>query len=310
MKTNAVKADRSLYKNGYAVQETEWPTLILIGLNYALFIGLTLYFAEFSWWLILPLAAFQQALFGSLQHEVLHGHPTRYQWLNELLVFPALNLWIPYPIYKKSHLIHHNNQHLTDPVRDPESFYIPEQRWQTMPAWQQAYQRFYHTFAGRILWGPLHVVFSLFYYETRALLAGDTAKWRIWGIHVIACLPVVWWVFGVCEIPVWQYLLLFIYPGLSLTLIRSYLEHRAVPDPGHRSVIVEAGPFFSLLFLNNNLHAVHHANPGLAWYRIPAVWRAERERVLQRNDAYYYPGYGAVLRQYFLRKKEDPCFRL
>ena len=171
LKTNAVKADRSLYKNGYAVQETEWPTLILIGLNYALFIGLTLYFAEFSWWLILPLAAFQQALFGSLQHEVLHGHPTRYEWLNELLVFPALNLWIPYPIYKKSHLIHHNNQRLTDPVRDPESFYIPEQRWQTMPAWQQAYQRFYHTFAGRILWGPLHVVFSLFYYEARALLA-------------------------------------------------------------------------------------------------------------------------------------------
>ena len=103
---------------------------------------------------------------------------------------------------------------------------------------------------------------------------------------------------------------MFVYPGVALTLVRSYLEHRVIADPQQRSVIVEAGPLLSLLFLNNNLHAVHHAYPRLAWYKIPAVWRAERERVLRDNGGYYFAGYGVVLRQYFSRAKEFPCFRL
>lgn len=301
---------KPLNKRTLSTQKTEWPTIVLIWLNYTLFACLTFYYQQLSWWLILPLAAFQQALFSSLQHEVLHGHPTSRQWLNELLVFPAVNLWIPYPIYKESHLIHHNNQHLTDPARDPESFYIPAQRWQQLPAWQQAYYRFYHTFAGRILWGPIHVIGSLFYHEVPKLLAGDNKAWRIWSLHALSCSLVLYWLIAVCQMPLWQYLLVFIYPGVVLTLIRSYLEHRAADDPQHRSVIVEAGPFFSLLFLNNNLHAVHHEQPRLAWYKIPAVWRTEREKVLEQNAGYYFESYWAVMRQYFGRAKEDPCFRL
>ncbi len=292
------------------VQSTEWPTVLLIGLNYGLFIVLTLVYEPALWWLILPLAALQQTLFGSLQHEVLHGHPTSSQWLNELIIAPALNLWIPYTIYKESHLIHHNNQHLTNPARDPESFYIDPERWNHLPKWQQTYHRFYHTFAGRILWGPVHIVAMLFYHEGCKLLAGDRKAWRIWGMHALVCMPVLYWIMVVCEIALWQYLLVFVYPGVALTLIRSYLEHRAVADPQQRSAIVEAGPLLSLLFLNNNLHAVHHVYPRLAWYKIPAVWRAEREQVLRDNGGYYFAGYGAVVRQYFGRAKEDPCFRL
>ena len=297
-------------KAANTVQATEWPTLILIGLNYTLFIVLTMAYEPSFWWLILPFAAMQQALFGSLQHEVLHGHPTSRQWLNEAIIFPALNLWIPYPIYKESHLIHHNNQHLTNPARDPESFYIAPEQWEKLAKWQQAYYRLYHTFAGRILWGPIHIVGTLFYQEGRKLLKGDSKTWRVWGLHTLACIPVLYWIVVVCKIALWQYLLVFIYPGIALTLIRSYLEHRAVADPQQRSAIVETGPLLSLLFLNNNLHAVHHAYPRMAWYKIPAVWRAEKQKILQGNGGYYFAGYWDVLRQYFGRAKENPCFRL
>ena len=70
-----------------------------------------------------------------------------------------------------------------------------------------------------------------------------------------------------------RYLLLFVYPGTSLTLLRSFAEHPAATEPGHRVAIVErAGPF-SLVFLNNNLHAAHHRAPGIAWYRLPDFHR-------------------------------------
>src|SRR3546814_3895233 len=73
------------------------------------------------------------------------------------------------------------------------------------------------------------------------------------------------------------YLLLFVYPGIALSLVRSFLEHQARPEVSERSVIVESGPLMSLLFLNNNLHLVHHDKPGLPWYRIPAFYRQRRD---------------------------------
>ena len=59
-------------------------------------------------------------------------------------------------------------------------------------------------------------------------------------------------------------------------MIRTYLEHQAAEETEARTVIVERGGPFALLFLNNNLHAVHHERPSVPWYRIPAIYRAER----------------------------------
>ena len=62
--------------------------------------------------------------------------------------------------------------------------------------------------------------------------------------------------------------------------------------------------FWRLLFLNNNFHAVHHDRPSLAWYKLGALWRSDREEVLARNGGYLIPGYGAVLRRWGLRQRE------
>ena len=74
----------------------EWPTVILIILTYGAMATLMWFYYALPFWVIMPLAGYLIALHGSLQHEVLHGHPTRYALLNELLVAINFSLNFPY----------------------------------------------------------------------------------------------------------------------------------------------------------------------------------------------------------------------
>jgi fatty acid desaturase len=93
------------------------------------------------------------------------------------------------------------------------------------------------------------------------------------------------------------------YPGISLIMIRSFIEHRAHETPKMRTAVVESGPFFSLLFLNNNLHRVHHERPGIAWYLLPGMYRSERERYLADTGGYLVHGYSEVVRRWLLNPR-------
>ena len=72
--------------------------------------------------------------------------------------------------------------------------------------------------------------------------------------------------------------------------------------------IVEAAPVWSLLYLNNNLHVAHHTRPSLAWYRLPAYYRAERAALIARNRGYVIHGYGEIFRRYLVRSKEPVAY--
>ena len=128
----------------------------------------------------------------------------------------------------------------------------------------------------------------------------------LWLRHGATSAVVLWWVGSVCGIALWQYLLLFVWPGTSLTLLRSFAEHRPAKHAAHRSAIVEAGPAFRLLYLNNNYHALHHQRPALPWYELPAAYHRQRERLLRENGGYLFAGYGQILRRYLLRAKDTP----
>ena len=82
------------------------------------------------------------------------------------------------------------------------------------------------------------------------------------------CVPVLIWVIGVCGMPVWVYLACFIYPGMSLAMVRSFAEHRAAVEPEKRTAIVENARILGPLFLYNNLHVAHHLRGGLPWYQL------------------------------------------
>lgn len=284
----------------------EWPTVAVAVVIYSGFGLLTWNYDVLPWWLILPLGTCLVAWHGSLQHEAVHRHPTPWLRINELLVFPSLWLWMPYRIYRQTHLAHHNDKVLTDPTEDPESYYVTQESWATMGPLTRGFLMLHNTSWGRLLFGPLRAAYRLLQAEGRNLLAGDSSNVTAWLLHVLSVSVVLGWVLWICGIPFLEYLLLFVYPGISLTLLRSFLEHRAAPLAGHRTVIVEAGPIMSLLLFNNNLHVVHHAEPGLAWYDIPARYRARRAEFLAGNGDYCYSGYGQVILRHFLSPKETP----
>lgn len=282
----------------------EWPTLVVAALIYAGFAGLTWHYHALPWWLVLALGGYLVAWHGSLQHEAVHGHPTRWPWVNELLAFPSLWLWMPYRVYRVTHLQHHATPSLTDPIDDPESYYLTPEAWQRSGAFMRLVWRINNTSAGRLFIGPPIVVTLLIIGQVRRLARGDTSMLLGWLLHMVSCGIVLFWVLSICHVPLIDYLIFFVYPGISLTLLRSFLEHQANAEPEHRTVIVESNPIMSLLYLYNNLHALHHAVPHVPWYQLPSHYHKQRAALLTNNGDYRYQGYGTVILRYLLWPKE------
>jgi fatty acid desaturase len=282
----------------------EWPTLIIACVIYGAFGLLTWNYDLLAWWLVVPLAGYLLAWHGSLQHEAVHCHPTRWPLLNEALVFPSLWLWMPYRLYRKLHLAHHVNDRLTDPLEDPESYYLSPEAWAHAGPLHRGFLTLQNSAAGRLLLGPLYCCGKLFVVETARLLKGDTGHLGFWILHLAGAALALVWVMGVCGIGFVEYLAFFVYPSISLTLLRSFLEHQAREEASERSVIIEAELPMSLLYLNNNLHAVHHETPGTAWYRLPALYQARKNEILAENGGYFFKGYAQVVARYLFRPKE------
>ncbi len=243
-------------------------------------------------------------LHSSLQHECLHGHPTRSRRLNELLVLPALGLFVPYRRFRDLHVRHHVDERLTDPYDDPESWYVDALRWQRAGAVLRGLLSANATLGGRLVLGPLLGLAGFWRAEAAALRANESGVRRGWALHVAALAPVLA-VLGVAGLHPLVYAALVALPAMSVLMIRTFVEHRAAARVAERTAVVEAGAVLSLLFLNNNLHAVHHAAPSIPWYALPAAWRATRGAVLQGNGAYHFPGgYAEVAARWLWRARE------
>ena len=288
----------------------EWPTLGVALCVYGGFLGVTAYHAALPWWLTIILGAWIGAWQASLQHEILHGHPTRWRRLNHLLARPSLVLWLPFDLYRRSHLAHHVDSRLTDPLEDPESFYVTPSTWARLGWMRRGLLWMHNTLAGRLLLGPPRVIGRTLIGEVRGLVNGDVRRRRDWSAHGVALALLFGWTFGIAGMPVWEYVLGFVYGGTALMLLRSFLEHQAAEAVTKRTVVVDAEWPFRLLFLNNNLHAVHHDRPRQPWYRLPRIYRDQRDTYLAENGHYHYNSYWSIIRRYLLRPKEPPVHPL
>ena len=281
----------------------EWPTLRLI-LGCYLIWALSTTVLSALW---LPAGIFVTALSislqSSLQHEVIHGHPFRSKVLNMAMVFPALSLAIPYLRFRATHLAHHRETHLTDPYDDPESNYLDPGVWIKLPTAVRIVLTFNNTLLGRLLIGPLVSQGAFLISEARAIRAGDRDVLAGWLWHIPAVAIVLTWLAWVALMPLWAYALAA-YAGLSILKIRTFLEHQACARASNRTVIIEDRGPLALIFLNNNFHVVHHAHPGLPWYRLPEVYFANRDRYLARNGGYVFKSYRDVFARYFFRPKD------
>jgi fatty acid desaturase len=213
---------------------------------------------------------------------------------------------LPFGIYREHHLAHHRSPELTNPIDDPESFYVTRGWWDRAGGVRRAFARARMTLAGRLILGPPSVAFGFLRDELSALARGNTSHLRAWATHLLGLAVVLAWLTFAARMSLLRYVLCFAYPGMALTLLRSFAEHRPAATAGHRSVIVEAGAVARLLYLNNNLHVVHHDEPALPWYELPARYVARRREVLDSNGGYLLPGYLWVAARYGLRVKDSP----
>ncbi len=280
----------------------EWATFALIIACYSAWLGAIFWLAGISLWVAIPFMGLVAALHSSLTHEALHGHPFRQKWLNEALMAMPLTLFIPYNRFRDLHLAHHCDANLTDPYDDPETNYLDPQVWASLSGWQRRMYQVNNTLLGRMILGPAIGQVAFLRDELRGALRGDRAILLAWALHMPGVVATLW-IVALSQMPIWAFAL-SAYIGLGLVKIRTFLEHRAHEKSRARTVIVEDRGILAFLFLNNNLHVVHHMNPSAPWYRLPALYRTGKERYLACNEAYVYRSYGQIFREYFWRAKD------
>jgi fatty acid desaturase len=288
----------------------EWQTVALIVVVLSLYAAILVSHRWVPWPITVGLLGFVTAWHGSVQHELVHGHlagrplATAVAWL-------PVSLWVPFDAYRRSHLHHHRDDMLTDPFDDPESWYVdarPDARpWGSRRGLTRAVLWFNRTFCGRMLIGPILGIGGFLRSDLAKAVRGDDGARRRWLIHLplAAVLLVVLSRFG---FPLWQYTAGAAYVGTSITMIRSFAEHRWTPDGQSRTAMVRSNRFWGTLFLNNNLHVAHHAKPGTPWYRLPQVADQVHADDIAAAGAGLYRGYGEVIRRYFLRPFCQPAY--
>lgn len=282
----------------------EWLTVAIFAACTALWLLATFAAGQPGGWPVLAVAIFATTLHSSCQHEALHGHPTRNRRLNEAMVFLAPGLFFPYRRFLALHLQHHNDQHLTDPYEDPETNFMAAADWDRQPWLVQKIRQFNNTLLGRLSIGPAIGVVGFWLADGRRLAAGERRIWKAWGLHAGGVALALAWVMGVCGLGFWTYLFAVAYPAYALLSVRTFLEHRAEEAVPARTCIVEdASGFWGLLFLNNNLHVVHHEQPRAPWYALPGIYRMQRQRYLDLNGGYIFPSYWAIIRRFAVVSK-------
>jgi len=285
---------------------TEWPTWLMCCLVYGAWGGTLHFSAALGPWLTTLLLAISCAWFMSLQHELVHGHPTRHRWFNKLLGYAPLAVWFPYTLYLESHLRHHNDAHLTLPDADPETHYVSARTWERS-GWLMRFLYWQRKrFWGRVVFGPAMAIGAVLRDAVRQPLRGDFRYLPMWCTHIVLLVVLLAAVRAWSGIGALHYLLGVAYPALALAMVRSYYEHRAAEDCKHRIAINETAWPMRMLFLNNNYHLVHHDLPSLPWYLLPGVYWANREDYLRRSGGFRIAGYGELIRRFSFRAVDAP----
>lgn len=279
----------------------ELPTVFLGLVLYASWLALTWWHASIPAVLLFLAGGYVTQWHFSLQHESIHAMRHWPAWLRTAFVWPPLGLWMPYPIYNKSHSTHHVNFYLTHPQRDTESYYHLQGAWPAPGSWRYRLVMLNQQLWFRLVFGPFLRLWKLARKETLRVRTGDHSNLRHWAVHAVSLAVILWWVIGVCEMPLWKYLVCFAWPGMSLGMLRTFTEHRWGEQPMERVAIVESNTLMGVLYLYNNLHLVHHRQPTLPWYQIRQRFTDHREEMLAANQNFYYRGYLQIARLFLFR---------
>lgn len=297
-----------MYKQFYEINSEkeafEAPTIALAFGVYGLWFGLTYWNKAFPAWLWLPLAACLLVLHLSLQHETVHGHPCRLLWLNSFIGTWPLALWRPYEVYRQRHIVHHFGAGPNEARVDPESRYLTPAAWARLGPWEQTFVRAESTLLGALTLGPAREPWIVWSCIFAKIAAGDRRTLGRGIRHALEVALVVYWLVEICHLSLTLYVAAA-YAGTALERLRAFAQHLDDRAVGAQPSIVENAPILGVLFLYNNLHAAHHAQLALPWYRLPGFYRAYRQALLARNGGLVYDGYFDVARRYWRRPQRQ-----
>src|SRR5579859_7466109 len=99
----------------------EVPTVLLLVFVFAAWLSITAAFGHLSLLIVAPVTALLTTFHSSLQHEMTHGHPTKWRPFNRLLAMTPLSLWIPFDRYLHTHHEHHINARLFNETDNTET---------------------------------------------------------------------------------------------------------------------------------------------------------------------------------------------
>jgi fatty acid desaturase len=268
----------------------EWPTWLVIISLYSGWLATLAWYSHAPAFGPLILLVVLGAWYMSLQHELVHNHPTQNVKLNRALGLLPMAVWYPFDVYRDSHLAHHRDELLTFPGIDPESNYTePADYAQSSALWRFLLNA-QRTSVGRFFITPAFSIANLLQSLMQLENWRSAAFRTTWLQHLALLAAMLWAIEHFTGMSAWLYVSIS-YFMLSVAFMRSFYEHRPAANPMHRIVINEAGWPWRLLYLNNNFHAVHHERPGLPWYAIPGVYWQERERYLTGNGHFFFQGY-------------------
>ena len=286
-------------------ESAEWRTLLVVVAVYGLTALTVIRFETLTPWLAVPFLAVLGAWHLSMQHEVLHGHPFKNQFLNDAIGSIPITLWIPYLAFKKDHLEHHVSD-LTNPALDNESYYVSQEQWDKAGKIRRAAWTANRTILFRMfVWTIVSTITYVLSVLKRAVRGEQGDRLAVF-LHVVGVAFVVYLV-SLSSMPLWVFALGTVYGGRILNAIRPFPEHKYQSGVETRTAMIMAGPFMSLLMLNNNLHIAHHDEPWVPWYRysnlmdrVNAVQRAREAGVL------YEGGYAEVFRRFSFTPVDSP----
>jgi fatty acid desaturase len=304
MRVQDMKVIEPAWGRSTSSRQVEWPTVAIGLVIFGGWLAVTRYHQHLPSALTVLLLGWLLAWSSSYQHELLHGHPTPWRWLNDGIGRLTLELWLPYDHYKRTHLRHHRDEHLTDPVDDPESYYVSPDQWNETGAILRALLTANRTLVGRLTVGPWLTVSAYLIGQVNELLAGEGKPGEgdprsRWGVHLPYLAATVGWL-ALNHVSWWQYGVAM-WISQSLIKLRSFIEHRwTLNDAGRSAMVASRGPL-ALLFLNNNLHHAHHTRVSVPWYSLPAYAHSSDAMTAAASGAGTYSGYLAVLRQFAFR---------
>jgi fatty acid desaturase len=283
----------------------EWRTLAVVIAVYGLTVLTVLRYDVLTPWLAVPMLAVLGAWHLSMQHEVLHGHPFKNQFINDAIGGIPVTLWIPYLAFKKDHHEHHLSD-LTNPALDNESYYVSQEQWDKAGRIRRAAWTANRTILFRMfVWTIVSTITYVLSVLKRAVRDEKGDRLAV-ALHVVGLVFVVYLV-SLSSMPLWQFALGTTYGGRILNAIRPFPEHKYQSGVETRTAMIMAGRFMSLLMLNNNLHVAHHDEPGVPWYRYDTLM--QRVNAVQRaRDAgvLYEGGYAEVFRRFSFTPVDSP----